>query len=458
MVTLTQRAQQRLVVLNALERGELVMAEAASLVGLSIRQLRRLRQAYRRRGVRSLVHGNRGRPSSRRVSAAICERVIRLARTTYVGVNHRHLTELLAEREDLRLSHPTVHRILRAAGLRSPRRRRPPKYRQRRERMPRAGMLVQMDGSHHPWLQDRGPAFVLLHAIDDATGTVLGAVFREHEDAAGYLLLLRQVAATHGLPLAVYTDHHGIFHRSKQTPLTLQEQLRGGPDPTQVGRTLAELSIQWIPAASPQAKGRVERLGGTFQDRLVSELRLAKIPDLAGANAFLPTYIARHNQRFARPAAHRATAFRPVPRHVDLDTVCCFKYRRAVGNDHTVHVGPHHLQIQPNDRQRTFARVTVEVHERLDGSLAVFYRGERLPATLLTTGEVRPIPARNHRRVRPAGPGSLDALRRQRRQAAGREGTGATPPPLNHPWLVAARAGKRLKDLKKAGGTFSLKR
>src|SRR3989442_787936 len=161
MVTLTQRAQQRLVVLNALERGELVMAEAASLVGLSVRQLRRLRQAYRRRGVRSLVHGNRGRPSSRRVSTAICARVIRLARTTYAGVNHRHLTELLAEREDLRLSHPTVHRILRAAGLRSPRRRRPPKYRQRRERMRRAGMLVQMDGSHHPWVQERGPAFVL---------------------------------------------------------------------------------------------------------------------------------------------------------------------------------------------------------------------------------------------------------------------------------------------------------
>jgi len=458
MVTLTQRAQQRLVVLNALERGELVMAEAASLVGLSVRQLRRLRQAYRRRGVRSLVHGNRGRPSSRRVSATICERVIRLARTTYVGVNHRHLTELLAEREDLRLSHPTVHRILRAAGLRSPRRRRPPKYRQRRERMPRAGMLVQMDGSHHPWLQERGPALVLLHAIDDATGTVLGAVFREREDAAGYLLLLRQVAATHGLPIAVYTDHHGIFHRSKQTPLTLQEQLRGGPDPTQVGRALAELSIQWIPASSPQAKGRVERLGGTFQDRMVSELRLAGIRDLAGANAFLPTYTARHNQRFARPAANRATAFRPVPRHLDLDTVCCFKYRRAVANDHTVRVGPHHLQIQPDGRQHTYARVAVEVHERLDGRLAVFYRGERLPAKLLTTGEVRHTPARSHRRVRPSGPGSLDALRQQRRKAAGREGTGATPPPLDHPWRTAARAGKRLKDLKKAGGTFLLKR
>lgn len=297
---MTQRAQQQLVILNALERGELVMAEAATLVGLSVRQLRRIRQAYRRHGAQALVHGNRGRPSPRRVSASARARVVRLAQTTYAGVNHRHLTELLAEREDLVLSHPTVHRILRALGLRSPRRRRPPKHRQRRERMPRAGMLVQMDGSHHAWLQDRGPALVLLHAIDDATGTVLGAVFREREDAAGYLFLLRQVATTHGLPAAVYTDRHGIFNRSKRLPLTLNEQLRGGPDPTQVARTLAELGIQWIPASSPQAKGRVERLGGTFQDRLVSELRLAGVCDLAGANAFLPRYITRAPARSTR--------------------------------------------------------------------------------------------------------------------------------------------------------------
>ena len=141
--------------------------------------------------------------------------------------------------------------------------------------MPRAGLLVQMDGSHHPWLQARGPALVLLHAIDDATGAVLGAVFRQREDAAGYLLLLRHLARAHGLPVAVYTDQHGIFKRRAREPLTLEEQLRGRPEPTQVGRTLVELGIQWVPATSPQAKGRVERVGGTFQDRLVSELRLA---------------------------------------------------------------------------------------------------------------------------------------------------------------------------------------
>lgn len=459
MVTLTQRAQQRLVVLNALERGELVMAEAATLVGLSVRQLRRIRRAYRRRGAKALVHGNRGRPSPRRVSTAIRDRVIRFARTAYAGVNHRHLTELLAEREDLVLSHPTVHRILRAVGLRSPRRRRPPKHRQRRERMLRAGILVQMDGSHHAWLQDRGPALVLLHAIDDATGLVLGAVFREREDAAGYLLLLHQVATAHGLPVAVYTDHHGIFKRSPRTPLTLDEQLRGGPDPTQVGRALTELGIQWIPASSPQAKGRVERLGGTFQDRLVSELRLADVRDIADANAFLLHYITRHNRRFARPAAEATTAFRPIPRGLDLDGVCCFKYRRMVGNDNTVSLGPSHLQILPDHQRRTYARASVEVHERLDGSFAVVYRGQRLPIKLLNTRDAQHIPARRHRRVRPAGPGSLDALRHQRRRSAGMvRKTGITSPPPNHPWRLDKRAGQRRKELKETGRTKSLKR
>lgn len=451
---MTQRAQQRLMVLNALERGEMVMADAAALVGLSVRQLRRLRRAYRRHGAKALVHGNRGRPSPRRVSRTIRQRLIRLAQTTYAGVNHRHLTELLTEREDLVLSHPTVHRILRAAGLRSPRRRRPPKPRQRRERMRRTGLLVQMDGSHHAWLEDRGPALVLLHAIDDATGLVLGAVFREQEDAAGYLLLLRDLVTAHGLPAAVYTDRHGIFRPARRTPLTLDEQLRGRPDPTQVGRALEELGIHWIPASSPQAKGRVERLGGTFQDRLVSELRLAGVRDLAGATAFLPAYLARHNQRFARPAADGATAFRPVPPTLALDTICCFKYRRTVANDNTVRLGPYHLQILPDARRRSYARAAVEVHERLDGSLAVFYAGQPLAIKRLDTSPPSTLAARRQR-VRSTGPGSLDALRKRRRRAAGITGkTDASPPPSDHPWRGAGMWEEKHRE---AGGTFSLK-
>lgn len=453
---MTQRAHQRLVVLNALERGEMVMAEAAALIGLSIRHLRRIRQAYRRRGARALVHGNRGRPSPRRVRDTVRSRVVRLARTIYAGVNHKHLTELLAEHEAIVLSHPTVHRILRAAGLRSPQRRRPPKHRQRRERMRRAGLLVQMDGSHHLWLQDRGPTLVLLHAIDAATGTVLGAIFREREDAAGYLLLLQQLVTIHGVPVAVYTDWHGIFKRTKRAPLTLDEQFRGEPAPTQVGRALTELSIQWIPASSPQAKGRVERVGGTFQDRLVSELRLAGVRDLAGANAFLPTYIARHNRRFARPAAERTRAFRSLPAGVDLNTICCFKYLRTVQNDNTVCLGPHQLQILPDARRRSYARARVEVHERLDGTLAVFAQGQRLTTQALASPPPQPVSARRLQRV-PIGPSSLQALRRKKRLAQGNHRpNGPTRPALNHPWLQEARADAWRRELRKAGGTFSL--
>ncbi len=256
-IILTHHEQQRLMVLSALDRGEVLMADAAILLGLSVRQVRRLRSAYRARGPTALAHGNRGRPSPRRVPPAIRAQVIALAQTTYAGVNHTHLRELLAEREDLRLSRTSLRRILAAAGLRTPRPRRPRRHRRQRPRMPRAGMLVQVDGSHHDWLQGRGPRLVLHAAVDDATGEVLSAVFRDEEDAWAYLFVFREIARTHGLPLAVYSDRHGIFARTPRRPLTLEEQLQGGPAPTQVGRALQEAGIRWIPASSPQATDEI---------------------------------------------------------------------------------------------------------------------------------------------------------------------------------------------------------
>ncbi len=313
-IVLTHRESQRLMVLNALDRGEVLMADAAILLGLSIRQVRRLRSAYRARGPTALAHGNRGRPSPRRVPQAVRAKVIALAQTTYASVNHTHLLELLAEREDLRLSRTSLRRILAAAGLRTPRPRRPRRHRRQRPRMPRAGTLVQVDGSHHDWLEGRGPRLVLHAAVDDATGEVLSTVFRDEEDAWGYLLVFREIARTRGLPLAVYSDRHGIFARTPRRPLTLEEQLQGGSPPTQVGRALQEVGIRWIPASSPQAKGRIETLFGHFQDRLVSELRLAGITDRDGANAFLPDFLTRYARR--RAGAHLPLlARRPRSRH-----------------------------------------------------------------------------------------------------------------------------------------------
>jgi transposase len=268
-ITLTQKEQHRVHLLTQVQQGILRAGTAALLLDLSLRHLRRLLAHLRQQGLAALAHGNRGRPSPRRVAETVRTRVLTLARTRYTGVNDHHLTELLAEREGLRLSRRTVQRLLRAAGIGSPRTRRPPRHRRHRERMPQAGLLVQMDGSHHPWLEDRGSRLVLHAALDDATGQVLGGVFRLEEDAHGYFLLLRQLIRRYGLPAAAYTDRHGIFHRDPQTPLTLGEQLQGRPESTKVGRALQELGIRWIPASSPQGKGRIERLFGTFQDRLV---------------------------------------------------------------------------------------------------------------------------------------------------------------------------------------------
>src|SRR6516225_9960067 len=253
-ITLNQKEQHRVHILTRLQGGILRAAEAASLLGLSVRHLRRLLARFRRHGAAAVSHGNRGRPSHRRLTAAVRAQVLTLARTTYAGVNDHHLTELLRLHHGICLSRPTVQRLLRGAGLPSPRRRRPPRHRRRRERMPQTGLLVQMDGSHHPWLEDRGPRLVLLAAIDDATGRVLAAVFRLEEDAHGYFLLLGQLIRRYGLPAAVYTDRHGIFHRDPRTPPTLSEQLAGRLASTQVGRALQELGIRWIGARSPKPR------------------------------------------------------------------------------------------------------------------------------------------------------------------------------------------------------------
>ena len=376
MIILTKIEQQRAQVLPRVQAGLLTAAGAARLLGLSIRHIRRLLAAVRKKGLAALAHGNRDRRSPRRSADALQARVLTLARTRYRGCNDCHLTQLLAEREGIRLSRPTVHRLLRAAGIGSPRTRRPPRHRRRRARMPQAGLLVQLDGSHHPWLEDRGPRLVLLAAIDDATGRVLGAVLRLQEDAHGYFLLFRQLIRHYGVPVAVYTDRHGIFRPDPTTPLSLDDQLRGAPRHTQVGRALQELGIPWIGAHSPQAKGRVERLFGTFQDRLVIELRLAQACTLADATRVLARFLPRYNARFSRRPADATPAWRPTP--ADFDAICCFKYRRTIQQDNTFPVDGRFFQLGAGPGGRSYAGRRVDVHVHLDGTLAVFYQDHRL--------------------------------------------------------------------------------
>jgi transposase len=273
-VTLNEKEQRRIMVLNEVEKGVITGIQAAGLMDLSLRQVRRLLARYRKEGARALAHGNRGKKPPNTIEEELKQQVLKLASTKYSGFNHQHFTELLAEREGIFVSRSSVRNILLESGIKSPRKRRPPKHRSRRERYPQEGMLLQIDGSPHDWLEGRGPYLTLIGAIDDATGKVPYAFFQEQEDSKGYFLLLRAIALKEGIPLALYHDRHSIFELAADKLPSIEEQLEGKRPLTQFGRLMEELGITSISALSPQAKGRIERLWGTFQDRLVSELRL----------------------------------------------------------------------------------------------------------------------------------------------------------------------------------------
>ena len=246
-VTLNQREQARLQVLNSLLAEHMTIEQAASLMGLSTRHTWRLLAAYRKEGAAALAHGHRGRRAPNAISEAKKARALRLARTRYAGTNHTHMSELLREHEGIDIARSTLRRLLVSAGENSPRGRRPPKHRVRRQRMPREGMLVQIDGSYHRWLGDDGPQFMLLLAVDDATGKVASALFCEYENTRDYYLLMKGLIQRYGIPIALYTDRHSVF---KHVP---ESGLQSGQ--TQFGRVMDELGIQMIFALSPQQRG-----------------------------------------------------------------------------------------------------------------------------------------------------------------------------------------------------------
>jgi transposase len=411
-LTLTTREQQRLTILTRWIGGALTRDEAVALLGLSERTAWRLRAALLRRGAAGLVHGNRGRPSARRLDAVTRARIGELARTTYQGFNDTHLAEMLARDEGIAIGRSTLQRLLRAEGIPAARSRRPPRYRSRRERMAQAGLMVQVDGSRHDWLEGRGPVLTLIAGIDDASGVIVAATFRETEDAVGYLAILREMARRYGLPAAVYHDRAGIFAPTRSSGRQSDEAA------TQVGRALAELGIRSIAAASPQAKGRIERCFGTLQDRLVAELRRAGAADLAAANEVLAAFLPRFNERFGRPPAMEPAAWRPAP--ADLDRICAFRWRRAVGNDNTVRLEGACLQLPPLGG-RSLAGRRVEVELRLEGVCIVSLEGRPL---LTVPAPPEPSRLRELQVLQPGGP---------RPAPGGRERPGYPPPP-DHPW------------------------
>ena len=381
--TLSQKELQRVSVISACIKGDLACARAAALLCLSVRQIKRLKKRMREDGEAALAHANRGRPSHRRLPDAVRERIVQLSRNTYAGFNDHHLCEKLVEREGFSLSRETLRRLLRQHGLGSPRRRRAPAHRQRRRRSARLGELVQLDGSPHDWLEGRGPRLTALGMQDDATGKILAAQFFPWETTFGYLCLLRQLLRRFGVPLAFYGDHSGIFVRNDDC-WTVEEQLAGKRQPTQFGRALEQLRVTFIAANSPQAKGRVERLWGVLQDRLTSELRLAKAANIDSANTVLRKFIADYNRRFARQPRENATACRAAPD--SLDRICCFVHERIVSNDNVVQWQGRRFQIPQQARRFSFAGAKVQIYQALDGRVSFYYGDTRLQHSAIPGG------------------------------------------------------------------------
>ena len=374
MTTLTMRDEKRLELIQRVFRSEITVSQAALVLGISERQCYRTKARVKQIGAKGVVHGNRGRRCKRKIKEKLVKRIVELAKGKYKDFNDHHLTEKLQEQEEIELSREKVRRILRAHGIASPKKRRGIKHRSRRERRAAEGMMLQVDGSPHDWLQGRGPRLCLIGAIDDATGKVMGAFFAQAESSWGYFRLFSEIFRQHGLPQSIYADRHSAFWTDREP--TLEEQLINKKPTTEVGRGLQQLGVTLILAHSPQAKGRIERLWNTFQDRLVSELRLAKAKTMQQAQAVLERHLPVHNRKFAKPAKAQP-AWRKVSAQ-RIEQALCFKQQRTVAKDNTISLEGTVLQIPKTSPFGSHANKRIDVHVLLDGAVEIFYKTEKI--------------------------------------------------------------------------------
>lgn len=370
---MSTRELTRAGVLARVVAATLTLQSAATLMGVSYRQAKRLAARYRAKGAAGLRHGNAGRASNRAAGARVRKRVLALIREKYGGrIDERFgptlAAEHLASEDHITIDHETLRRWMVAAGLWSRARKRSP-HRRRRERMPHFGELLQLDGSLHPWFEGRGPQSCLLTLVDDATGRSLGR-FGAQETMWAAVAVLRQWIEQYGIPRALYTDWKNVYVRVPNA----EERASGVAPLTQFGRMCATLAIQIIPASSPQAKGRIERNHGTQQDRLVKKLRRHGIGDVDRANAFLVEYWTAHNARFAQAPASADDYHVARPRGLRLDAVFRLEETRTVANDWVVRYHNRLLQLERQSGHAP-ARSTVVVFEDVTGQLEIRYRG-----------------------------------------------------------------------------------
>jgi len=333
---MTQDERNKLYVARCLLDGKMTISEAAEILSLSERQVKRIKKGVKEHGEAFVIHKNRGRKPKHALTDEVKNLVVNLKKSEkYSKANFSHFQELLEEFESISLSKPSVYRILVANGLKSPKKHSKVKHHHRRKRKPQRGMLVIIDASPHAWFFNNEECS--LHgAVDDATGEILALFFTRNECLEGYFQLMKTVISNNGVPLAVYADRHTIFRSPKADKLSLEDELNGkSVKVTQFGRAMAELGINLIWAKSAQAKGRIERLWGTLQSRLPVELNILGISTMEEANVFLSAFISKYNEKFAVEPKDPQPAFRQLENNINLDYILCLKDTRQVDNGST---------------------------------------------------------------------------------------------------------------------------
>ena len=388
-VIMSVKELRRVHVIRQTMEKKLTQIKAGALLGLTARHVRRLLQRVRQEGDRGLVHRGRGKPSNRRLPEKVKATGLRLYAQRYGDFGPTLAVEQLAERHGIAVSAETLRGWLLAKGVTHFQRRKRP-HRAWRERKAHVGELVQLDGSHHDWFEGRGPRCVLMAYIDDASSRVF-ARFYEYEGTIPAMDSFTRYVTRHGIPLAIYADKHTTYQ--SPAPPTVDEQLAGVTPTSQFGRALAELGVELIAAHSPQAKGRVERLFKTVQDRLVKELRLAGIATIEAANQFVEEWLPIFNRRFAVQPAQAADLHRPRPAGHALDRILCLKTTRCLRKDFTITHQRGLYQIHETIRA---AHVLVEEH--VNGTMRITHQGRTLGFHAIAS---RPMKAAEAKKVHP---------------------------------------------------------
>jgi hypothetical protein len=380
MIMARQGELRRLHVVQKVLERVIKQVEAAEILSLSSRQIRRIVKRIRIEGDKGIAHKSRGRPSNRRIPGKIRDKVIRLYRKQYADFGPTLASEKLLERDGIRVNDETLRMwLIKTGDWKKTRKRRG--HRQWRERKPHYGEMVQIDGSHHDWFEGRGPGCVLMGYIDDATGAVFGR-FYGYEGTLPAMDSFKRYIKKHGLPLSVYLDKYKTY-KSTAKP-TLEDELNDQEPLSDFERALRELGVEVVHANSPQAKGRIERLFGTLQDRLVKEMRLRGIRTLEEANIFLEEYLPIYNRRFSVPPKERDNLHRPLGRGLDLDAILCKKTERTLRNDFTV---AHNSRLYQVEQAIQASKVMVQ--DRIDGSLRIYYKDRALRFREITERPLR---------------------------------------------------------------------